>query len=326
MAEAASLTAEFGLGHRPDQGAPLASCLVLGNFDGVHLGHQAILAAARGEATRLQVPLVAITFQPHPRTVLDPELGLGLLTTFELRRRLLAEQGVDQLWVIPFNAGILQMSPTEFMERVINRLEIKVMVVGPSFSIGKGAEGKLDFLQSYAGRAGFGVTVVDAVSWKGADVSSSTIRSQLAAASMAAVSEMLGRPFQVLGEVIHGHGLGRRLGFPTANVQFSPAQALPPDGVYVIELTLEDGITRGAVGSIGDRPHFGGTERQLEVHCLEDPGEIYGQIALVAVMERLRPQEIFSSDQALVERMVRDAAAAAAYLAAMPGSVWDPSR
>jgi riboflavin kinase/FMN adenylyltransferase len=120
--------------------------------------------------------------------------------------------------------------------------------------------------------------------------------------------------------------LGRRLGFPTANVQFSPAQALPPDGVYVIELTLEDGITRGAVGSIGDRPHFGGTERQLEVHCLEDPGEIYGQIALVSVLERLRPQEIFSSDQALVERMVRDAAAAAAYLAAMPGSVWDPSR
>ncbi|MGC1405468.1 MAG: riboflavin biosynthesis protein RibF [Candidatus Dormiibacterota bacterium] len=324
MAEADSLTAEFGLGYRPDHPSPLASCLVLGNFDGVHLGHQAILASARGEASRLRVPLVAITFQPHPRTVLDPELGLGLLTTFERRRQLLAENGVDQLWVIPFDAGILQMSPTEFMERVVHRLEIKVMVVGPSFSIGKGAEGKLDFLQEYAGRAGFGVTVVDAVSWKGADVSSSSIRSQLAAASMAAVSEMLGRPFQVLGEVIHGHGVGRQLGFPTANVEFSPAQALPPDGVYVMELTLADGIARGAVGSIGNRPHFGGTERQLEVHCLEDPGEIYDQMALVSVLARLREQETFSSDQALVERMVRDAAAAAAYLAAGPGSVSGP--
>lgn len=326
MVEAASLTAEFGLGHQSNHGAPLASCLVLGNFDGVHLGHQAILAAARGEASRLQVPLVAITFHPHPRTVLDPELGLGLLTTFELRRQLLAENGVDQLWVIRFDAGILRMSPSQFMERVVDRLEIKVMVVGPSFSIGKGAEGKLDFLQSYARRAGFGVSVVDAVSWRGADVSSSTIRSQLAAASMAAVNEMLGRPFQVLGEVIHGQGLGRQLGFPTANIRFSPAQALPPDGVYVMELTLEDAVRRGAVGSIGDRPHFGGTERQLEVHCLEDPGEIYGQTALVSVLERLRPQETFSSDQALVERMVRDAEAAAAYLAAGPGSGIDPSR
>lgn len=318
MAEAASLKAEFGLGHQPKHAFPLASCLVLGNFDGVHLGHQSILSAARGEASRLRVPLVAITFQPHPRTVLDPELGLGLLTTFELRRRLLAEHGVDQLWVIPFDAGILHMSPSEFMERVVNRLVIKVMVVGPSFSIGKGAEGKLDFLQGYAGRAGFAVTVVEAVSWRGADVSSSAIRKQLAAASMAAVREMLGRPFQVLGEVIHGHGLGRQLGFPTANIQFSLAQALPPDGVYVMELTVEDGVRRGGVGSIGNRPHFGGTERQLEVHCLDDPGELYGQTGLVSVLERLRPQETFGSDQALAERMVRDAEAAAAYLAAKP--------
>jgi riboflavin kinase/FMN adenylyltransferase len=132
---------------------------------------------------------------------------------------------------------------------------------------------------------------------------------------MADVREMLGRPFQVLGEVVHGHGLGRRLGFPTANVQFSPAQALPPDGVYVMELTLEDGAPVGAVGSIGNRPHFGGEERQLEVHCLVNPGEIYGQLALVSVLERLRPQETFAEDQALIERMVSDAEAAAAYLA-----------
>jgi len=318
VVEAASLKAEFGLGHQPLDASPLASCLVLGNFDGVHIGHQAILAAARHRALSLGVSLVAITFQPHPRTVLDPELGLGLLTTFELRRRLLAEHGVDQLWVISFDAEILQMSPTQFMARVRERLDVRTMVVGPSFSIGKGEEGKLDFIQSYAELAGFEVTLVDAVSWKGVEVSSSAVRTQLAKSSMAEVRQMLGRPFQVLGEVVHGHGLGRRLGFPTANVQFSPAQALPPDGVYVMELTLEDGVVRGAVGSIGNRPHFGGSERQLEVHCLDNPGELYGQLALVSVLERLRPQETFVDDQALIERMVRDAEAAAAYLATRP--------
>lgn len=318
MVEAASLKAEFGLGHQSIAASPLASCLVLGNFDGVHIGHQAILAAARRQALSLGVSLVAITFQPHPRTVLDPELGLGLLTTFELRRRLLAEHGVDRLWVIPFDAEILKMSPTQFMARVRERLEIKTMVVGPSFSIGKGTEGKLDFIQSYAEVAGFEVTLVDAVRWLGDDVSSSAVRTQLATASVAAVREMLGRPFQVLGEVVHGHGLGRRLGFPTANVQFSPAQALPPDGVYVMELTLEDGVGRGAVGSIGNRPHFGGEERQLEVHCLENPGEIYGQLALVSVLERLRPQQTFVDDQALIEQMVGDVEAAFAYLATKP--------
>jgi riboflavin kinase/FMN adenylyltransferase len=318
VVEAASLKAEFGLGHQSIAASPLASCLVLGNFDGVHIGHQAILAAARQQALSLGVSLVAITFQPHPRTVLDPELGLGLLTSFELRRRLLAEHGVDRLWVIPFDAEILKMSPTQFMARVRERLEIKTMVVGPSFSIGKGTEGKLDFIQSYAEVAGFEVTLVDAVRWLGDDVSSSAVRTQLATASVAAVREMLGRPFQVLGEVVHGHGLGRRLGFPTANVQFSPAQALPPDGVYVMELTLEDGVGRGAVGSIGNRPHFGGEERQLEVHCLENPGEIYGQLALVSVLERLRPQQTFVDDQALIEQMVGDVEAAFAYLATKP--------
>jgi riboflavin kinase/FMN adenylyltransferase len=324
VVEAASLKAEFGLGHQSIDASPLSSCLVLGNFDGVHIGHQAILAAARRQAVGLGVPLVAITFQPHPRTVLDPELGIGLLTTFELRRRLLAEHGVDQLWVIPFDAEILQMSPTQFMARVRERLEIKTMVVGPSFSIGKGAEGKLDFIQSYAELAAFEVTLVDAVSWLGDEVSSSAVRAQLATASMAEVREMLGRPFQVLGEVVHGHGLGRGLGFPTANVQFSPAQALPPDGVYVMQLTLGDGVRRGAVGSIGNRPHFGGEERQLEVHCLASPGEIYGQLVLVSVLERLRPQETFSDDRALIERMARDAEAAAAYLATTPSGSRGP--
>ena len=321
MAEAPSLPlsagglAEFGLGLEPDPPAPLATCLVLGNFDGVHIGHQAILAAAREEALRLGVALTAVTFEPHPRTVLDPGLDFRLLSTFDLRRRLLVERGVDRLWVIPFDVRLWRMTPDAFMDRLRERLQIRMMVVGPTFSIGKGAEGQLDFLRSYATSAGFGVKVVEPLTWNGAAVSSSAIRSQLAQGALDAVRALLGRPLQVLGEVIHGEGRGRQLGFPTANVQFSANQALPADGVYVMELTDEQGVTRGAVGSIGTRPHFHGVGRSFEAHCLEDPGDLYGQLVLVSVLQKLRPQETFVSEQALVDRMTRDAEAAAAYLA-----------
>lgn len=321
MAEASSQllsevgVADFGLGQAAEPPAPLPSCLVLGNFDGVHIGHQAILAAAREESDRLGVQLTAITFEPHPRTVMDPGLDFRLLSTFDLRRRLLVERGVDRLWVIPFDDRLRRMTPQAFMSRLRERCQIKTMVVGTTFSIGKGAEGRLDFLQDYAGQEGFGIRVVDPLTWNGEPVSSSEIRHQLALGEFDAVRAMLGRPLQVLGEVIHGEGLGRQLGFPTANVQFSANQALPADGVYVMELTTEPGVVFGAVGSIGSRPHFGGKERQFEVHCLEDPGDLYGQLVLVSLLEKLRSQETFSNDQALVERMTRDAEAAATYLA-----------
>ncbi|MGC1184534.1 MAG: riboflavin biosynthesis protein RibF [Candidatus Dormiibacterota bacterium] len=321
MAEVVSLSsnsvgqAEFGLGLAGEGEAPLPTCLVLGNFDGVHLGHQAILANAREAASRLGVALTAITFEPHPRTVLDPGLDFRLLSTFDLRRRLLAAQGVDRLWVMPFNDRIRQMTPDQFMGRLRERLQVEVMVVGPSFSIGKGAEGRLEFLTKYAARAGFDVEVVEPLDWRGEAISSTAVREQLARGDLEAVRAMLGRPLQVLGEVIHGEGMGRQLGFPTANIQLSDSQALPADGVYVMELSTESGATLGAVGSIGMRPHFQGEHRVFEVHCLEDPGDLYGQLALASVLAHLRPQETFATDQMLVERMGRDAEAASAYLA-----------
>lgn len=322
MVEAASLTApaaglmEFGLAGGSHLETPFPSCLVLGNFDGVHIGHQSLLGAAREAADRLGLPLTAITFKPHPRTVLDPGLGLSLLTTFELRRRLLAARGVDRLWVIPFDDQLRALAPSTFMDQVRRHVQIRVMAVGPTFSIGKGAEGKLDFLQGYAAASGFEVRVIDDRSWKGMVVSSSAVRAQLRGGALEGVRAMLGRPLQVLGQVVPGDGLGRELGFPTANVRLEASQALPPDGVYVMELSREDGALQGAVGSIGTRPHFGGVDRRFEVHCLNDPGNLYGQLVLVSVLELLRPQATFASDPALVEQMTRDAAVAAAYLAA----------
>jgi riboflavin kinase/FMN adenylyltransferase len=298
-------------------GAAVPGCLVLGNFDGVHLGHQAILTAARAEADQLGVLVTAITFEPHPRAVISPGQGPLLLTPLELRRRLLAQAGVDRLWVIPFDERVQGMSPGDFMARVCRQVAVQTMVVGPLFSVGKPGEGKLDFLQRYAESAGFKVRVVEPRSWNGAEVSSSAIRRRLAEGDLEAVREMLGRPLQVLGPVVRGAGLGHQLGFPTANLRISPVQALPPDGVFVMEMTAEDGVRRGAVGSIGKRPHFGGGELAFEVHCLEEPGDLYGREVLVSVLERLRGQAAFSSDGELVEQMARDAEAAAAYLASV---------
>jgi riboflavin kinase/FMN adenylyltransferase len=298
-------------------GAAVPGCLVLGNFDGVHLGHQAILTAARAEADQLGVLVTAITFEPHPRAVISPGQGPLLLTPLELRRRLLAQAGVDRLWVIPFDERVQGMSPGDFMARVCRQVAVQTMVVGPLFSVGKPGEGKLDFLQRYAESAGFKVRVVEPRSWNGAEVSSSAIRLHLAEGDLEAVREMLGRPLQVLGPVVRGAGLGHQLGFPTANLRISPVQALPPDGVFVMDMTAEDGVRRGAVGSIGKRPHFGGGELAFEVHCLEEPGDLYGREVLVSVLERLRGQAAFSSDGELVEQMARDAEAAAAYLASV---------
>lgn len=306
--------AEFGLGLVPS-GAAVPGCLVLGNFDGVHLGHQAILAAAREEADQLGVPVTAITFEPHPRAVISPGRGPLLLTPLELRRRLLTQAGVDRVWVIPFDQRVWGMGPGDFMDRVCQRVAIETMVVGPMFSVGKPGEGKLDFLQRYAASAGFRVRVVEPRSSNGVEISSSAIRERLGQGDLDAVREMLGRPPQVLGPVVRGAGLGHGLGFPTANLQLSSVQALPPDGVFVMDLTAEDGIRRGAVGSIGRRPHFGGEGLTFEVHCLEDPGDLYGREVLVSVLHRLRGQLTFPSDRELVEQMARDAEAAAGYLA-----------
>jgi len=307
--------AEFGLGETTGDQVAGPTCLVLGNFDGVHIGHQAILAAAALEAGRTRAELTAITFEPHPRTVIEPGRSLPLLSPFELKRRLLVESGVDRLWVIPFDERVRRMSPDTFMDRLRDRLRIETMVVGPTFSIGKGAEGRLDFLREYASRGGFSVGLVDALLWEGEAVSSSAIRSRLAEGALGAVGAMLGRPFQVLGVVVHGDGMGRQLGFPTANLELPSLQALPPDGVYVMELELATGERLQAVGSLGTRPHFGGQERRFEVHCLEDPGDLYGEMVRVSVLRLLRPQEKFASDHALVERMTRDVELAAAHFA-----------
>lgn len=310
-----ALQAEFGVPLQMEVAGASPAVLAIGNFDGVHLGHQELLAAGTKLARSRGAELVAITFEPHPRQVLGPDRSVSLLTPLEMRRRLLARHGVQRLEVMPFNQHLLSLSPGEFLDRLRARRPVVGIVAGPRLSIGRGEEGRLDFVRVYAARTGIELVVVDEVGSGGSEISSTAIRERLAASDLEAVARMCGRSFRVLGEVEAGDRRGRQLGFPTANLRLLPAQLLPPDGVYVMRLEVDGREPLPAVGSIGTRPQFGPGERKFEVHALAPPGDLYGLEVEVEVLHWLRAQAIFGSQHELVTQMERDRAQANAHFA-----------
>ena len=312
---------------RADFGMPLAlgaleddaHVLVIGNFDGVHLGHQALLAAARRHADRAQGLVLAATFIPHPRIVLGGADPIPLLSPPEMRRRLLGALGVDRLLVLPFDEHLRSLEPDDFLNRLRSRYRLTAIVAGPRFSIGRGGSGRLSFLQSYCEQEGLALEVVAPVMVGGREVSSSAIRQLLQEGRLEEAKVLLGHPFTILGEVEHGEERGRRLGFATANLRWAEGQALPPDGVYVMRARAAGIELLPAVGSIGTRPQYGPGPRTLEVHCLQDPGSLYGQTLEVQILSRLRDQAVFGTEAELVAQISRDVQAAREYLLSLPG-------
>ena len=288
----------------PAAGVPVV--LAVGNFDGVHLGHQRLLKAARemaGEEGRV----VAVTFEPHPAHLLRPQAVPGLLTPLRLRRRLLAEAGVDEVQVIPFNDRLRAQEPAEFLSRLRHRLAAVGLVAGPRISLGRDGSGGVEFVREYSREQRLRLEVVEPVVVDGVEVSSSELRRLLREGRVEAYPRLAGRPFQVMGEVVRGEGLGRLLGFPTANLRTLPAQLLPPDGVYVMSWRrAAGGPHRPAVGSVGTRPHFSGRDRRFEVHGLEATPDLYGEELVAEVLERIRGQRAFGSDVELVAQMEAD--------------------
>lgn len=305
--------AEFGLPLGEGVPLPTPTVAVIGNFDGVHLGHQRLFSRARASADQVAGELMAVSFVPHPRSVLNPNLQLALLTPTESKRLWLSRYGVDRLLILPFNDFLKNLSPAQFLDRIRARFNLVAIVAGPRVSIGRGVGG-LDFMSSYSELNRLELVVVEPVVEPTGAVSSTRVRERLMAADLSAVAGMLGRPFSVIGEVVHGDGRGRQLGFPTANLELEPLQALPPDGVYVMRAKLPDGRSLPAVGSIGSRPQFGPGTKKFEVNCLEAPGDLYGQRICVDVLHFLRDQEVFASIDRLVEQMSRDVGLAKAQL------------
>lgn len=278
------------------------TALTIGNFDGVHLGHQALLDEVRSRAEALGTTPVAMFFEPHPTAVMAPDHAPVILTPEPRRAELLRGYGVE-VDVRRFDSAFAEQSPASFAEDVLaGDHAARWVVVGPDFRFGKGRAGDTARLQALGEAHGFGVSIVDPVELDGEVVSSTRARERLAAGEVAEVAALLGRFHDVGGEVVQGDQRGRTIGFPTANLD--PRGPLPSDGVYAV-LTRIDGTLRAGVANLGVRPTFE-AGRSVEVHVLDFEGDLYGQTLRVAFVGRLRDEQRFDGLDALVAQLGRD--------------------
>ena len=298
-----------------DRGAAVA----IGNFDGVHLGHQSVLAIARAAAAERDAPLGVVTFEPHPRCFFQPEGPPFRLMNAEARAHRLEKLGVEQLYEIPFDADLASMTAEAFVERVlVAGLGIRHLVAGADFRFGKGRAGDGGLLRAMGVRHGFGVTRAPLVSEAGGGVSSTAIRRALSEGRPEAAARMLGHWHRIEGAVEHGDKRGRTLGFPTANIALGDLHP-PRFGIYAVVVDVLDGPHRGrwrGAASVGERPTFGVNLPNLEVYLMDFAGDLYGAQLSVALVAFLRPELRFESVEALVEQMRADVAEARARLAA----------
>jgi riboflavin kinase/FMN adenylyltransferase len=300
--------------------------ITIGVFDGVHRGHQALIAAAREQADLRGLPLVAMTFDPHPLAVIGPKRAPTSLATLEHRAELLRRAGADVVEVLAFDEDTAAMSPQDFVADVlVRRLGARAVVVGADFRFGHRAAGTLVTLEDEGARAGFSVVGVPLAGDHGQRWSSTATRALIEAGEVAAAAVALGRPYRIDGEVVHGDHRGRELGFPTANLAASaiaPVQTAPPtvpsDGVYAGWVRLLDSPDAPAMPSaisVGTNPTFDGLERRVEAHVLgRDDLDLYGQAIGVEIVDRLRGQLRFDGADALVTQMCEDVVNARAVL------------
>ncbi|MBT0956121.1 bifunctional riboflavin kinase/FAD synthetase [Alphaproteobacteria bacterium KMM 3653] len=291
----------------------------IGNFDGVHLGHQAVIAAAR--ACDPAAPLAVVTFEPHPRQVFAPVAPAFRLMTPEARAHRLEKLGVDILFELPFDAAMRERSADAFAREVlVEGLGLTCAAVGADFHFGKGRTGSAETLRDAGADLGFAVQVVDLVAPHGTEVSSTAIRGALTAAQPGMAAAMLGHWHRIEGPVIHGHKRGRELGYPTANMGLDGLH-LPALGVYAVQVRVEDGPDAGEYGGVaalGVRPMFGENTPNLETFLFDFEGDLYGRQLSVALVEYLRPEAKFDGLEALITQMDADSAQARAVLAALP--------
>jgi riboflavin kinase/FMN adenylyltransferase len=293
--------------------------VTIGAYDGVHLGHRAVIAELRQRANALGCATALVTFDRHPATVVRPESAPKLLTDVEQKLELLASTGLDYAVVVHFDERRAHESAEDFVREVlVGCLRARSVVVGHDFHFGHGRRGNVALLQQMGGEHGFDVLGLRLVADETAEAYSSTrIRALLAAGDVKAAAALLGRDHEVRGEVGHGDHRGRELGFPTANVAVPSDIQLPADGIYAAWYTRPNGDRHAAAVSLGRRPTFyqGATASLLEAYLLDFDGELYGEEARVAFVARLRNEERFDSVDSLVEQMKRDVQAARLLLA-----------
>ena len=288
-----------------DRGATAA----IGNFDGVHLGHQAVIALAAEAAERLGIPTGIVTFEPHPREYFAPDAPPFRLMSAEAKAHRLEALGVDRLYELSFNAPLSQLTPEAFAREVLaDGLGLKHVVVGRDFCFGKGRAGTAADLERFGREMGFGVTIAPLLETAGIEVSSTRIRDALSEGRPEDAARMLGHLHRIEGEVIRGEQRGRDLGYPTANMSIDGLHP-PKFGVYAVRVRVLDGANKGeytGVASLGVRPMFGENRPNLETFLFNFAGDLYGAHLSVALVAYLRPEEKFDSLEALIAQMDRD--------------------
>ena len=279
--------------------------VAIGNFDGVHRGHKAVIAAALARAGALGKPSAALTFEPHPRAFFDPDEPLFRLTPEEAKLRLLAAAGLDGAIVLTFNAELAKLSAQDFVRRVlVDRFAISGAAIGFNFHFGANRAGSPEFLQAQGREHGFTVDIVPPLLDGGRPVSSGPIRAALAAGRLDDAAEFLGYPWFVSGTVIHGDKRGRELGFPTANLRLDPACALR-HGIYAVRAAIA-GRRYDGVASFGRRPMFDSGAVLLEIFVFDFAGDLYGANIDVAFIAWLRDEAMFASATDLMRQMKED--------------------
>jgi riboflavin kinase/FMN adenylyltransferase len=282
--------------------------VTVGTFDGVHLGHRAVLGEIARRAKASGLRSVLVTFEPHPLEIVNPSAAPPLLTLPDEKRRILADTEVDEVAFVPFTAELRNLAPADFVREILEaRFHVSELVIGHDHGFGRGRTGDVEFLRRLGGEDGFAVDVVPAVLLPdGRPISSTLIRRAVTGGDLATAARALGRPYSVLGTVVHGAGRGRTIGIPTMNLAPPSARKLlPPDGVYAVRVRRDAGEW-GGMANLGPRPTFGEDARSLEAHLFDFEGDLYGATVEVDFVERLRDVVRFASVEALKSQLEQD--------------------
>lgn len=295
------------------------AAVTFGVFDGIHLGHQAVINTLLQRAAQDNLMSVLVGFYPHPLAFLAPERCPPLLTPLSKRVEILQQFGIDEVVMLNFDAQIAAMSPESFVERVLlEKCRAKHVVVGYACQFGKNRAGNAERLMELSQRYAFDVSVVPPTEIDGAPVHSTRIREALAQGGLERSLQLLGRPYSLIGNVVHGEGRGRQLGFPTANIE-THNQVCPPNGVYAIRAKLEERWLKGVL-NIGMRPTFNGVNIQVEGHFFDFNEMIYGKPVEIFFVEKIRSERKFPNPEFLIQQIQRDIAAATEILASPTSS------
>jgi riboflavin kinase / FMN adenylyltransferase len=295
-------------------GTESGSVLTIGTYDGLHLGHQALIARAGDEAVRRGQPALVLTFEPMPREYLSPRDPPARLTSLRERWRILARSRLSHLWVLRFDEVLRNLSAGEFAELLVKAARARHIVVGHDFRFARHGEATAPVLAAAGQQLGFAVEVLSPVRLDGERISSSGVRAALARGEFARAERWLGRPYSMRGRVIAGRRLGRELGFPTANLPLARRRA-PVAGIFAVRVRGVSPQALPGVASLGTRPTIGGVETLLEAHLFDFSGDLYGREIEVEFVAKLREERCFETLEALVAQMRRDAEEARQILA-----------